>query len=405
MTIGDRDPIAEEQALGEFWDALTRAEQPSAAALDSSLTRTIQRLHVLDDARAPNPAFVGRLERELMDLSESATLFGPFQRAPRQNFAMNGHADTPFPLRKLSRRERSPRPWTTSLATAALVLITLVGSLVAFGGPLLRGLREARQVFAPDSAETSLAPGPAGDTILLQGTIDEIPPGAFWAMVERVTLAPGAERPLGTPAGEGEGAMLYLVESGELTISADGPISVTRAGEDKPTTVAPETEVVLRAGDRGFTPYGIGWSWRNAGSVPLVAMDTWIAAWGAVTSPQGVSYDGIFDMQLNRTPMPPVTMTVRRQTLAAGEQLVPSQVPGLVGFYVDQGMLQIIDASDGGQPSTSFSIPTHNGRMFGGTGYKAVPPGWTLQSAGSDPVTLLIWTMSNPNPLETAPLG
>ena len=144
MARDDHDPI--QDVASEYWDALVRGE-PLPTNLDPALGDTIRRVHALDDAHGPDPAFVTRLEREIMHGTDASTRLVPFPWQPRLTATRNGHVAKP--LFSNSQSGRSSRQLLTSLATAALVLLTLVGSYFAFGGNLRLVLHEEAPAIIP----------------------------------------------------------------------------------------------------------------------------------------------------------------------------------------------------------------------------------------------------------------
>ena len=123
--------------LNQLWNARGSAEPlvvPPASELDPALIDTLQSLYVHDDARLPDPHFLDQLEQTLMATAAITTLIATPPQQP------NGRvASTPPPALLATRPLPAPRSheWMPAqLATAALVLLTLVGSFVAFGGPL-----------------------------------------------------------------------------------------------------------------------------------------------------------------------------------------------------------------------------------------------------------------------------
>jgi sugar lactone lactonase YvrE len=118
--------------LIQYWDELIQGAKPASIDLDPEVVATIRRWESLDDAPAPIPAFVTRLREELIASSEST-----HPQASTFDFALtsslNGLATWPVPERLLHRR-LFRRPWLlTQIATAALLLLTLVASLMVFG--------------------------------------------------------------------------------------------------------------------------------------------------------------------------------------------------------------------------------------------------------------------------------
>jgi sugar lactone lactonase YvrE len=243
-------------------------------------------------------------------------------------------------------------------------------------------------------------------TVLPQGTFDALPDQAAWLGTERTVLEPGAAWDLNTgPPDASTGPAMYLVESGALTINADGPSTVTRSGTNTPTAVAPGTDVVLHPGDRGMIPLDAASHWPNDGNVPASMIDTRITRIGVESVPSGGSHEVLIDARPNGTLTPPLLVTVQRREFNPGDTLKPATVPGLQGLYVESGSLQVSDAGELGTPAGAFVISAGQERTFGVTSYHEVPSGWTLRSADSTPVTLLFLTMTEGNPQEATPMG
>src|SRR4029079_17550072 len=108
-----------------------------------------------------------------------------------------------------------------------------------------RTVRELPGVPALVASSTAPAPEANESEVVFQATVDRLPPLASWAGIERTTLDPGASWTRGRNQDLGKGPIMYLVESGSLTIRADGPTTVTRVGSNAPATVDPGTEVTL----------------------------------------------------------------------------------------------------------------------------------------------------------------
>ena len=411
---------AEEQA-SQAWDAIARGIAPDSAASDPTLIETMRRLQALGEQPRPDPVFSDRLEDELTRAMTSNLALMPSARTLAN--VPNGRLTLLSPPPPLPRLEPSRRRWALAqLATAALVLLSLLGSFVVFRGPLRLMTHDEQPAVIPAIDASSTVPvvgTPMGerpasgmtDMILLQGTFTEIPRDASWAGLERATLQPGATRALGKHENEGEGPMIYRVESGKLVINADGPITITRAGETTSTTIPPRTDVVLGVDDEGFTPSGVTSLWRNEGSIPAVVLDAAITTFGAgpnsggLVDSHGLNLIEFVEQWPITAPATPVTVTAHRLTLAPGDRIVPSQYRGLAGFYVVGGPLRVIDDPGSGSRPQTFDVPDGNGRVFGGSGYKSVPTTWTLENAGGDPISLLMLTITSANPLEATPMS
>jgi DNA-binding beta-propeller fold protein YncE len=144
--------------LADAWDDVTHGGPQESTGLDPTLTGAIREFHGLarsERTEGPDPAFVSKL---LDDLSASAsrmpTVPRPIDHHGRSS--RDGRADRPLappPVRFLAPRHRR---FTGPLATAALLLLTIVASLVAFG-PLRPG-PDDRQLAPPVSSLPAFGP-------------------------------------------------------------------------------------------------------------------------------------------------------------------------------------------------------------------------------------------------------
>jgi len=168
-----------------------------------------------------------------------------------------------------------------------LVIIALVGFLVALS-PAVPALALAL-ALAQDGT-----PSAAGDDggFGLEGVSFEplalasgmTLPGQADLVLVRIGLEPGAVLPSDP---DDASLAMVLIESGEITLALDGPVTITRAGAFAPalataeaggTFVAPEETtgagetVTVGAGDVVFFPPNIGGEIRNDGADPVVGL-------------------------------------------------------------------------------------------------------------------------------------
>jgi hypothetical protein len=246
------------------------------------------------------------------------------------------------------------------------------------------------------------------DEVLVAGVFATIPPDVSWLGIERVTLPPGATRAVGKTENEGVGPWLYRVETGDLTVAAEGPMAVTRRGASA-TLVGPGTPAVLHAGDRGATVSGVGSRWRNESSQPVTVLDAMIATSGTLLDwppdPPGVADTllvGSCTYNPTNLPNAPTAIGLHRLTLQPGAALPASRIAGLTLLAVEGGTLTVVDpgTAPGATPG-SFVIPAGDGRIFGGTEYREVPAGWVLRNASGNAVHVLLMTMTPADPLQT----
>jgi hypothetical protein len=286
------------------------------------------------------------------------------------------------------------------VATAALVIFTLLASVVAVAA--LHGWSDVLVPAPLLSRIASLAPrlpvpnapsAVATDTVLMRAMVDTVPAEAGWASIDRTILPPGAGWAF--DANDGEGPLLYRVESGQLTIRAEGPIAVTRGGASQAHPFAPGTDVVLDPGDQGFTPSGVASRWRNDGDNPAVILDARIMTLRESPPPAGISRYSLVYHSSFTPPSSPFVFTVHQVTLPPGAALRVDAVPGLRLLAIESGYLE---ARDPRRPD-GF-------RVVNGAGAdREFPPGRVFQAAGEDPVTLLLMTTTDSNPLQTPPLS
>ena len=105
--------------LIRYWDQLVRGDAEPPIDLDPTLVETIHRFRGLDDAPAPDSAFLTRLQEDLMPTATlSASLGSGALSTHDGRAAPHAHATWSPALPAVARRH-----WTVSqLATAALLL-------------------------------------------------------------------------------------------------------------------------------------------------------------------------------------------------------------------------------------------------------------------------------------------
>ena len=122
-------------ALEQAWDAVRRGEPPPAD-LDAGLVETLRAMQARDQVPPPDPTFIAELREALMTGPRSPAVSpGGGRHLP------NGRpAPSPWPMTTATMpRSLPPRGWRVGqFATAALVLLTVVGGCFAFGAQRLR---------------------------------------------------------------------------------------------------------------------------------------------------------------------------------------------------------------------------------------------------------------------------
>ena len=401
------------EQLSRYWDA-RGAGRPTTARealdLDPILIDTVEHLYA-HDAPFPDPRFLNRLEHTLMD-----TIVLPAGHTPGSGppVSPNGRVavlSRPGPSPVLPDATGRGRWVLAPLATAALVLLILIGSYVAFGGPLHVGRMDDTPAMLPalnGTPEASPVPGVTEDAVVFDQVFADIPALATWARLARTTLQPGASMIQGTPEHHGVGPMVYRIDAGSVTGQADGPIEVTRGGAASATRVAANTEIVLATGDVAFAPAGVGIQWRNAGSTPATVLESGVA----IPPPAGsdarmnngtvvpgwtagdVSFEDLIDdySTFVHPPTAPAELTVTQVTIAPGASLPSGPEPGLKLVSVETGTLTAVWANRSDPSVQTGTHEAHAGTWMDVNESQFIAK--ELRNDGTEPVVLLVMTIT-----------
>jgi hypothetical protein len=133
------------------------------------------------------------------------------------------------------------------LATAALVLLTLVGSFLAFG-PNRPGRQDDARLLIPAISGTPATPPAISVEILLDTTIDNLPTGRSRVVVETWSVRRGPRTPNLPPMG---GPFIVAVESGALTFTEGGRTRELTAGNH--LTFSGADAIEYQPGESGIT--------------------------------------------------------------------------------------------------------------------------------------------------------
>ena len=214
-------------ALGRYWDDVVQGRLADSGELDPALVATVQALHARDNAPDAHRAFAARLWADLEDHIASAPA------APRPSASLmqddvragvqpKDLAMLPSLAPADASKPSSLRWVSTQLATAAIVVLTLVAGYVALSVTRPGKSSDAQQSLqAPAPELPALAPAdPATQQgLLAQMTATGLPPDADYVAVERWTYPPHSDPVTTSPL---TGPMLIFVITGELTATVDG---------------------------------------------------------------------------------------------------------------------------------------------------------------------------------------
>ncbi|HEU0114609.1 MAG TPA: hypothetical protein VFQ80_08030, partial [Thermomicrobiales bacterium] len=423
MSAADRRPLPD--AVGEYWDAFVRGlPAPAASILDPVDVETIRRVAALDDARAPDPAFVRRLERDLMHMP--AVRPDPFGLNLQTLVQSNGHmAPAPLPSAPRARRDRQ---WPAALAMAALLVLTLASGYLA----LLRPPRFDNRDRPPGIPALIGTPGasPAADAgfssqslldiVVPAGTLAQPTTGTDIWLFSHYVVKAGDRVAYPDDCAAPDFVVRYVL-AGVYTVRPTGPLEVIRnaaAGANATReTVAAGQMATLRAGDAlvyrnttndrfaGFSNPGPGqldlleWEWLDndcLGSIPPgldLQWDEW-TRWDASTQ-SNLFFD----------PTRAFTLRFRRMTAAPGATL-PQNGPDGPGF-LPPGMPGLeVGAAEAGNVRVENNLPNPNvlspastfyprGGMVAGSSQLPVGTARAIRSAGDRPLLLYVLTVMN----------
>ena len=219
MTADDREAI---DRLDAYLDALAAGQPFPASAVDQEWRAIDRRFRSLDHAPAPRSAFAARL---LEDLMPSHAVPSPprLQSLPHAN----GRVSEPWLRVPQALPESRRRSAFGQLATAAIVLLALVGSFVVFG-PRGPGQEGENPAFLPAIRATPTTPETVTTQTLLDTTVEALPVGHAQVELDFWRLRPHPT-PVQIPALDGP--MVIVVATGQITATVAGVEQQLAAGE------------------------------------------------------------------------------------------------------------------------------------------------------------------------------
>ena len=207
------DGMGRDEAIDRFWDQVTQGRADAAGDLDPADAATIRYLHAADDRSRPSLAFRRHLREDLMHAHAI-----PVTSEPSSRPLSNGRVRQPWsgaPLALPSSRSR----WVlTQLATAALVLLILVGTVLTYGASRSWWPADGPTLLPAISGSPATPPPVLTDT-LLDAPVAALPAGRVRVAVDRWRLQPS---PAAVTLPAYTGVVLMTVDTGEVMVTVTG---------------------------------------------------------------------------------------------------------------------------------------------------------------------------------------
>ena len=335
-------------SLRRYWDELVQGRPGSPAELDPAIAATVRRLHTRDDALGADPRFADRLLEDLMHAAtEPDPLAFPLM-PPVVPVMTNGRA----PSRSLSRSRTPGSRWAlVQMATAALLLLTLVASFLAFGPS-----RPGRQQTAPGvipAINSELASTPAAQAAgvstkpLFDIVIPAIDDDQGFVAIDRYAIPPAT-----TLKADMHGSHIpavFLLVAGQLDASATDaaqPVRVIRSGGAAPEeALRAGDSVSLAAGDGIVIPENGAADFRNVVTEPAILLYVLQPSYLVPPDSNAVPHETLGGSA--RDLKAPLAVSVQQATLAPGATLPGADAPTVEQFAAPVDPERIMDARIG----------------------------------------------------------
>ena len=323
----DARPPSPADRLSTYWDTRgNEAEHTAAAGLDPESIDTIAALYARDDAHFPDPAFLNQLETTLMNAHTISPVLPPLD-PPRLLIASRQTTAPDFGWLPANTREHQRRGWLASVATAALVILMVIGSFLLFG-PIRPGRQSPVPVLAPASMATPATPAGDGMTteLLLNLVIPTISSSEVWVELDRYTFP--AATALDVASGGGA-PKVFFVEDGTLEVSArEGgkPVRVIRAGATNAEEMLGRGgSATLSAGDAIVVPEDGRAALMNVTEAPAAALLLLVPRSLDLPYSNEIEYEALGGTY--REVNAPLTLTLERATLLSDAELPGLEAP------------------------------------------------------------------------------
>ena len=319
---------ADVERLRAYWDDVVHGNPTVPDDLDSSTAATVQRLHALYQPPLPTPEFRDQLKEALVapTMHPDSGLISRRWMSRSAN-SSNGHpVRQPLPTIVQASVPARVRWILAHVATAALLILMVVGSLVLFGPGRPHRQEEAPGAIpalgttasTPANADPTAVPAP-GTTPLLRLPLTEPWPGntAFVSLF-RGTYAPGGySRDVSALAPQ-----LFFVETGGVTarlVAGEGaPVNLGGKPGSAPQLATPggANPVQFAAGEAGLLLTGTTVELRNEGSTPASVLWLLSSPSKVAAETSEVLFDQLAGGVQQAVPPPPMMVGLDRLTLA-----------------------------------------------------------------------------------------
>jgi hypothetical protein len=358
----------EESEIDRVWNDLVMG-RPGAPGdfLDPSAVEVMRAFQAM--ATTPPPAtsrghvdqtVLAAIERMASERRQEATVDQLGSLAlPHSSFGRNGAAESVLHRTIEARRRAGWSGMAAQVATAALVLLTLVASIAVFAS---RGRdQEERHLVAPVASPTATAADGSQllfTTLLDRDTLAE----QIEVDIARGRISPGGSAEVATDDHwtEFPGVAVEYVLAGQLTLRSQAPMQLTRAAADRAEEIPADSEVVLGPGDVAAIAFDQPRIYTNSGDEPVELLLAKVAAagWNPPVALSGIQdMTGIESGSFPSAELPtgPLALSLRQVTLGAGTP-IPSEknTRGPDGLVLSTGLLEAPGMGTPGTPEAQL---------------------------------------------------
>jgi hypothetical protein len=266
--------------LSDAWEALVRGERADAAEPAAFVRDVVEDLAAIDHVQPLSPQRRAQIWEDLM--KSAAVSHSSVTNRSGRRLSPNGRLSTvPLPVLPLPTR---PSRLGAILATAALVLFTLLASFAAFRGSHPGRTDDDLMPIAAliDSLATPDALAPAGVTAvtLVETTLpaEALPRGVTGCALDLSAIPPESD----TTWNVFQNVNLRYVLTGEITVRSNTAAQVLRAGSDGAwEAVSAGTAVTLAPGDAVLFLNMTTATFRNTGPTPVETLGWQVVVGGS----------------------------------------------------------------------------------------------------------------------------